>query len=207
MNNNRLNSRLFGVFFIISFLAYGIGNSLLMVDEGTASLTDTLQSRFLIGGILMSLVHTLTNTSLVVIAHGWFRKLNPTLANGYLGLGLLSTMFLAMGGVVLLGSATVGGEVLSQTVFDFGSQTNFFAYQMGMAIWSIVGFLLCYLLLKGNFVPKWLPIWGYVGYAIFLVGILLELAGFSYGVAMSIPGGLFEITLSVWVIWKGVRKL
>src|SRR6478735_5191076 len=53
----------------------------------------------------------------------------------------------------------------------------------------------CALLLRTGLVPRWLAAWGFIGYACFAAGNLLELFGLA-GAALvaSIPGGLFEWT-------------
>ena len=84
---------------------------------------------------------------------------------------------------------------------------NFYAYQIGMAIWGIGGLMFCYLLLVSKLVPQWITIWGFVGYLVFIAGTILELFGISIGVQLSLPGGLFEILLSIWLIVKGFREV
>jgi hypothetical protein len=53
-----------------------------------------------------------------------------------------------------------------------------------------------------------MPVWGIVGYAVLLAGSVLELLGHNVVIEIIsvIPGGLFEITLSIWLIVKGFRK-
>jgi hypothetical protein len=53
-------------------------------------------------------------------------------------------------------------------------------------------------------VPRWLATWGFIGYACFAAGNLLELTGVA-GAALvaAIPGGLFELTFAVWLIVRG----
>ena len=48
-----------------------------------------------------------------------------------------------------------------------------------------------------------MSVWGFTGYVIFISGTILELFGYNVGVILSIPGGLFEISLSIWLIVKG----
>ena len=80
---------------------------------------------------------------------------------------------------------------------------NFYAYQIGMAIWGIGGLMFCYLLYRSGLVPRPFPIWGYAGYLIFISGTILEIYGLNIGVYLAVPGGLFEIGLSIWLIVKG----
>jgi hypothetical protein len=63
--------------------------------------------------------------------------------------------------------------------------------------------LMCGSLLRTRLVPRWLAVWGVVGYAIFLAGAIAELLGIPIGIALSIPGGLFELVLGIWLLVKG----
>jgi len=61
----------------------------------------------------------------------------------------------------------------------------------------------CALLYRCRLVPRFLAAWGFVGYAICFMGAVVAIAGLPYGIMLSIPGGLFEITFGVWLIPKG----
>jgi uncharacterized membrane protein YfcA len=52
-------------------------------------------------------------------------------------------------------------------------------------------------------VPKFPAVHGPAGYVIFLAGAILEILGHNAGVALSIPGGLFEIVFGILLIAKG----
>lgn len=45
--------------------------------------------------------------------------------------------------------------------------------------------------------------YGLAGYALFLAGAMLEVLGHNVGVALSIPGGIFEIAFGALLIAKG----
>jgi hypothetical protein len=55
-----------------------------------------------------------------------------------------------------------------------------------------------------NFKHGPLAAWGFIGYACFAAGNLLELFGVA-GAALvaAIPGGLFELTFAIWLIARG----
>lgn len=74
---------------------------------------------------------------------------------------------------------------------------------MGNALVGAVGVLFCRVLLRARLVPRAIAVWGVVGYAVFLLGAVLEVLGYGVGVALSVPGGLFEIALGVLLIAKG----
>jgi hypothetical protein len=61
--------------------------------------------------------------------------------------------------------------------------------------------------LQSKLVPKFLSVWGLIGYAIFFLGAVLEILGFKgVGLVLCIPGGLFEIFLAGWLIVKGLKN-
>src|SRR5947208_13807193 len=74
----------------------------------------------------------------------------------------------------------------------------------GLGIGSL---FFCALLFRTGLVPRFLAVWGFIGYACFAGGNLLELFGVA-GAALvsSIPGGLFELTFGIWLIAKGFRS-
>ena len=56
---------------------------------------------------------------------------------------------------------------------------------------------------RAKLIPRPLAIWGLAGYAIILCGMLSEIMGSGLGLASSIPGGLWEVFMGVWLIAKG----
>lgn len=48
-----------------------------------------------------------------------------------------------------------------------------------------------------------MAVWGLIGYAVVLVGAIVEVLGYGVGVALSVPGGLVEIGLGALPIMKG----
>jgi hypothetical protein len=81
---------------------------------------------------------------------------------------------------------------------------NVMAYNVAMAGLGLGSLFFCYLLLRSNLVPRFLAVWGLVGYAILAMGCVLEIIGFAgAGLVATIPGGLFEIFFAIWPIAKG----
>ena len=86
MITHRNVARIFGIFFIIAFLSYGIGSG--MIDS-IASTSDFLlnvnanQTALIVGVILMAVVHTFVNIGLPVILLPVLKPFNKTLTYGY----------------------------------------------------------------------------------------------------------------------------
>ncbi|MDH3326684.1 MAG: DUF4386 domain-containing protein [Gammaproteobacteria bacterium] len=215
MNTLKIEARTFGIFFILAFVSYGLGSSLV---ESIISTPDVLtniyenKSRFIVGIILMALIHSFVIIGSAVIMLPILKPYNRYLAYGYFSAAIIATIVLIVGAISLLLLLPLSDEFttgISANITHFELITSilknggFFAYQIGMAIWGIGGLLFCILLNKSKLVPQWLTIWGLIGYAIFISGTIAELYGMPIGVQLSLPGGLFEIVLSLWLIIKG----
>ncbi len=214
---HRKATRIFGIFFLLSFVSYAVGNglieSLLTAPETLASIA-AHKMQVISGAVLIALFHTFFNTGLAVAMHSAIQPQSKPLANVYLSAALISTLLLAVGAVFLLLLLPLSEEFIRagapggsyfHTLSLFCKKGNFFAYQIGMAIWGMGGLVLCYVLYQSHLVPRLLSVWGFLGYVIFIAGTLAEILGNAVGVMLSIPGGLFEIALSVWLIVKGFK--
>jgi hypothetical protein len=85
-SQHRMAAKLFGVFFILTFLSYGIGSGLIQSIIGEPDYLQAVhghKSTIVIGAILMALVHTFLNIALPVIMLPTLIPFNKRLAFGY----------------------------------------------------------------------------------------------------------------------------
>jgi hypothetical protein len=94
------------------------------------------------------------------------------------------------------------GSVLS-ALARVAQEGNHYSFWIGMLSAGAGGLLLYRVLLRKRLAPGFLAVYGLAGYVIFLIGAILEILGHNVGVALSIPGGLFEIAFGVLLIAKG----
>lgn len=208
-------ARFFGIFFMLSFISYAVGSGLvdtLIHAPDGLSVVYANQFQIVVGAILIAIMHTLFNAGLVIIMFRILKNYNNYLAYAYFSTAIMGTLMLAIGAIFLLlliplSDAFVKAEGADMPFFQIlttiSTKGNFFAYQLGMALWGIGGLILCYLLYKSKIIPRFMPVWGFFGYLVFIAGTISALFGFSVGVYLNIPGGLFEVFLSVWLIIKG----
>lgn len=214
---HKTSAKLFGAFLLLSFVSYATGMGQMDFLQQPGLLPETvLLHRYdlLTGAALVALLHTLFNIGLISVMFDVVRPVDQRVACAYMSAGLFSTWMLAMGAVFLLVALPVseqcssGGGHLS--VFGLmvvqAIRLNFYAYQTGMVLWGAGGLCLCVLLRRAKLVPGFFSVWGLSGYAVFVAGACAELFGYPIGVWCSIPGGLFEIGLSVWLLWKGFTQ-
>jgi len=100
-------------------------------------------------------------------------------------------------------NAAVTDASFLQTMSGLFAQGQVYAYDIGMITLGVSGLLLCYTLYRAKLLPRLVAGWGLIGYAILFVGMLSEVMGSGLGLASSIPGGLWEVFVGVWLIAKG----
>jgi hypothetical protein len=83
------------------------------------------------------------------------------------------------------------------------------AYQLGMVVLGMGSMLLCYSFYQSQVIPRWLSIWGLVGYLFLFLSAVFSLLGIvdtinGVGALMYIPGGLWELfAFPIWLFARG----
>jgi hypothetical protein len=187
----RRTARIVGVLFLAGFLAYGVGSAIATSIVRSADRSGST-ALFVTGAALM-LLNSAFVIGIGVLMFPILRAHNKAIAAGYLGTRIFEGVVLAIGVVsllVLTGPAAI--------------DANFVAYNIAMAGLGIGSLFFCALLFRTGLVPRFLAVWGFIGYACFAGGTLLELFGVAgAGLVAAIPGGLFELTFGIWLIARG----
>lgn len=212
---DRARARIVGVLFLAAILAYGIGTSLttsaLTAPDPLAGVAAST-GQFTLGAALMAANSVIVATIGVLLFPLLARHSRPV-ARIYLGGRLVESVVLVIGVAFVFSLVALSGELATASATDATElatrataalDANDVAYQLAMAALGFASLFFCALLFRARLVPRFLAVWGFVGYAVFLIGALLELAGVAgWGLPLSIPGGLFELVLGVWLIVKG----
>jgi hypothetical protein len=137
---------------------------------------------------------------------------NERIAVGYLGVRIIDAVFIAVMVLFVLLQIPLGSEYVKAAAPDAFSlqalsavsmQASQYAYQIGMIAVGLAGLMLCSTLYRAKLVPRLVAVWGLVGYAIIFCGMVSEVMGSGLGLVSSIPGGLWEVFIGVWLIVKG----
>src|SRR6476660_193779 len=209
-------SRLIGALFLSGFLLYGVGSSLVTSVVGAPDFLSTLsghQTTLVLGAFLM-LLNTAVDVGKGVLFFPILEKHGKRTALAYLAALIVEVVLLDVGVLALLmivplaqqgvdaGQASVGW---AKALGSLAVQSNTMAYQIGQMSLGLGAVFLCLLLFRTRLIPRFLSIWGLVGYAILMAGTIAEIFGIHIGVMLSIPGGLFEVGLGFWLIIKGFQ--
>ena len=205
-SQHRMAARLFGVFFILAFLSYGISDALIQSVVGEPDFLPAVhgsKSVIVTGVILMALVHTFTNIGLPVIMLPILIPFNKRLAFGYLSAAIAATIVLVTGAIFLLlliplsDSFIAAGaepgpyfEIVGNLLISGGN----YGYHISMALWSLGGMMFCVVLYQSKIVPRVMAVWGMIGYLVLVSGSISELYMHNNMVeSLSvIPGGFFK---------------
>ena len=188
----RRTARIVGVLFLAAFLAYGVGS---LIAQGIVRDADRSGSTALfVTGAALMLLNSAFVIGIGVLMFPILRPHNQAIAAGYLGTRIFEGVFLAIGVVSLIVVADSAAAIQANSVF----------YNIAMTGLGIGSLFFCALLFRTRLVPRFLAVWGFIGYACFAGGTLLELFGVAgAGLVGAIPGGLFEVTFGIWLIVRG----
>jgi Domain of unknown function (DUF4386) len=209
-------SRLIGALFLLGFLSYGVGNALVASVTGAAGFLSTMsahQTTLVLGAFLM-LLNTPVDVGKAVLFFPILEKHGKRTALAYLATMIIEVVFLTIGVLCLLiipslaqhavdaGQASAGWAKASGSL---AVQANTMAYQIAEMALGLGGIFLCALLFRTRLIPRLLAVWGIIGYAILLAGFIAEIFGIHISLIFSIPGGLFELALGIWLLIKGFQ--
>ncbi len=173
-------ARIIGTLFLLAFLLYGIGRNLFE--------SEVFAQKY-IGASLIIM------NSIVVFFIGIF--LRKTIIK-----------FSVLAGNTYLFSRVIEAIALISIVLNLIPKVSIsmdYGYFIAMLVLGIGSIPMCYIFYKHKLAPKWLALWGVIGYAVFAFGFLMELFGKEWSMYLLILGGLWEITFAIWLIIKGGR--
>jgi hypothetical protein len=140
------------------------------------------------------------------------KRFSERIAVGYFGARIIDAVFVGIMALFILFQIPLGSEYVKagvsgtsyfQGVSAVLMQGQLYSYHFGMITVGFAGLMLNYLFYRAQLLPRTLGVWGLAGYAIILGGSVLEVMGFNLNLIHTIPGGLWELFIGVWLIAKG----
>ena len=214
MNTYRTTAIVVGVVYLAGFVVGLVGNGLIQSILGAPDHLSTVSanSMMLAIGAILWLMAVAGDAAHGVLMFPVLKQHSERLAFGYFGARIVDAVFIAVMVLFVLVQIPLGSEYLKATAPDafylqalstVSAQASQYAYDIGMITLGVAGLMLCYTLYRARLVPRLVAIWGLVGYAIIFCGMVSEVMGSGLGLASSIPGGLWEVFIGVWLIAKG----
>ena len=214
MNTYRTTARVVGVVYLAGFVVGIVGIGLFQSILGAPNhlATVSANSMMLAFAAILWLMAVVGDAAHGVLMFPVLKPHSERMAIGYLAARIVDAVFIAVMVLFLLLQIPLGSEYLKtaaanasflQALSAVSSQASQYAYEIGMSALGVSGLILCYTLYRAKLVPGWLAVWGLVGYATILVGMVSAIMGSGLGDLSSLPGGLWEVFIGVWLIVKG----
>jgi hypothetical protein len=166
-------------------------------------------------GALLWLIAAAGDAAHGVLMFPILKQDNERVAIAYFGARIVEAAIVAVSALFILLQIPLGSEFLKasgsdtsylQSLSALFTQSQAYAYQIGMVALGIAGLTLCYGFYGTKLVPQFFVIWGLIGYVSFLGGSMLEILGFNLQLLHTLPGGLWEISFGVWLIARGFNS-
>ena len=213
----RTTARVVGVVYLAGFVVGIVGNGLIQSIIGAPDHLSTVSanSMMLAIGAILWLMAVAGDAAHGVLMFPVLKQHSERIAFGYLASRIVDAVFIAVSILFILLQIPLGSEYLKavvpntfylQALSTLSIQANLYAYDIGMIALGLAGLMLNYMLYRAKLVPRWIAVWGLVGYAIIFCGMVSEVMGSGLGLVSSIPGGLWEVFMGVWLIAKGFNS-
>ena len=174
-------ARMIGTLFLLAFLLYGIGRNLFE--------SEVFAQKYI--GVSLIITNSVVVFFIGVFLRKTLIKYNVLVGNAYFISRVIEAIALVSIVLNLIPKLSIS--------MDYG-------YFIAMLVLGIGSIPMCFILFKNEIIPKWLALWGMIGYAVFAFGFLMELVGKEWSMYFLILGGLWEITFAIWLIIKGGRN-
>jgi hypothetical protein len=166
---------------------------------------------------LIEFIWAATGMGIAIALYPVLRKFNPALAFGSVAGRVVENVFIVGGTLSLLALLTVSQEAVTapsafQAIGDALVAVRDWVHGFVAMIPFCIGVFMYYLVLyKSRLVPRWLSVWGLIAIVLHTAAVLYSGFTQDFGfttvnIVLSIPIGVHEMVLAVWLIAKGFSK-
>lgn len=172
-------------------------------------------------GVFLQAVMAFACAGIAIWLYPVLRKHNESLALGSVGFRIIEAVLLLVSAASLLSLLTLSQEYMQAGASDtshfqdLGSMLlaarDWSSHALAVIAFSLGALMYYYIFYKTRLIPRWLSGWGLIAITLHLVSGLLVLSaiiGPFSGVQglMSLPIGLQEMVLAIWLMAKGFNR-
>jgi hypothetical protein len=213
-NTYRTTATVVGIVYLAGFVVGLVGTGLIQSILGAPdylSIVST-KSTLLASGAILWLMAAAGDAAHGILMFPVLKPRSERLAIGYLTSRIVDSVFLTIHTLFVLLQIPIGGAYLkavAPTTFSLQALSTLFIQAipyvdgLGWIALGLAGLMLNFLFYRTQLVPRWIAIWGLVGYAIICCGMVSELMGSGLGLASELPSGLWEVFVGGWLIVRG----
>jgi len=223
MTQDRRNGIIIGIFYIVAAVTSVIAvisYEPVLSEQWYLSVANGFKTKVLFG-VLNDLMLVLTAVGTSVMLFPYLRRWNEQLALGYLCFRFMEAVLIAVGVVSILGlvqlsihyeaddlTSVVNLNEIGYMLQAFHRWTSMLGPNFMLGINTA---LYSYLLFRTGLVPRTLALFGIITAVLVFLAGLLELFGMIEPLSavkglIALPVGVYELSLSLWLIVKGFDK-
>ena len=217
LNTYRTTATVVGVIYLAGFVVGIGGNIMIQSILGAPNHLATVfaSSMTLAIGAVLWLTAVAGDVAHGVLMFPILKQHSERIAIGYLAARIVDAAFIAVMVLFILIQIPLSSEYLKaaaptslflQSLSAVSVQASQYGYQIGMSALGVAGLILNYSLYRTKLVPRFVSIWGLLGYAIIFLGMVSAIMGSGLALVSSLPGGLWEVFMGVWLIVKGFNS-
>jgi hypothetical protein len=217
MNTSKTTARIAGALFLLAMVTSLVGGvwleSILTAPDYLATVSGSATQVLL--GVLLELINCLAVVGIAAVLFPLMKRHSEALAAGYLGTRVIEAVILAVAAVsplliVTLSQEYLGAGAAEATYFQTAgalvmAARGYLASLLTPIFFSLAALLLYYFLYQSRLVPRFIPVWGFIGVVSLFTWNMLEAFGLSIsaGMVFALPMILNEIFLGFWLLVKG----
>ena len=221
MKKYKSNAIIIGALFIITMLL-GMIDAYFVVPKLNVSLNQLHPiNGLLLLGVFSVFAMSIGIVGIAITIFPIVKKQSETIAVTYVSFRIIECLLLIVGSIVYIflivtSKVNADSNALDANVCSIipliAYKIKYNAYQLAMLALGFGSLFLCYSLYKSKVIPRFLSIWGFIGYLLLFMSAVLALTGIidtkETARLMYIPGGLWEvIAFPVWLFIKGFSSV
>jgi hypothetical protein len=220
--NETFNAKITGSFFILAAVSSIIGLKLYDPILANTKLMLTASNYYsqIIFGSINELILAVSATGTGIMLFPLLKRYSESIGLGYLSFRILEVVFICIGIISILTALSVSEYYTNGTIQNEDDAKNLMFIFTSIHKWTFIlgpnfmlainTFLYSYVLLKIKVIPQNLSRLGLVASLLIMTAAILELFGIikqisTWGIILALPIAVYEMTLAVWLIVKGIR--
>lgn len=218
MNENyRINAIVIGALFMVTLVLGAVDASVVMPKlESPLHAGDLVAfSETLRWGVFAVFLAALGIVGIGAAAFPLLRRQSEALAIAYVSFRIVECLLLVLGAVLYLFIVYEAGNIASGgyagLLLSIAAQMKLMSFQLAMVVSGIGSTLLCSSFFASRVIPRWLSIWGIIGYVCLFVSAVVALLGIAdptkgVAVLLYVPGGVWEFfVFPAWLFFRGFQ--
>jgi hypothetical protein len=213
--DDKVAARIVGALFLISTAGMATGGIFFIEPLRGAPEYLTLiaeNEMQMISGALLMLINSFAIVGIAIVMFPILKRHSEKIALTYLSFRIIEGIVLIFGLTSYLALLTISIQYVKLGASDtpifkafsiVAMNGNYYSFQIGMLALCIGSFAFCYSLYQTKLIPRFLSVWGFIGYFALFAGVISALYGYDISTISFIPGGLFELFLPFWLFAKG----